>query len=91
MAGCLGRQVSLSCPTGGGGEDAQALKGSERAGWDKNKNLQVPLLPSRLDHPRLLAPCLRVPHIFGLKQVRDVADMKFFCTVSVVLVLLKVI
>ena len=29
MAGCLGRQVS-----GGGGEDAQALKGSGRAGWD---------------------------------------------------------
>ena len=34
MAGCLGRQVSRSCPTGGGGEDAQAPKGSERAGWD---------------------------------------------------------
>ena len=34
MAGCLGRQVSPSCPTGGGGEDAQAPKGSERAGWD---------------------------------------------------------
>ena len=29
MAGCLGRQVSPSCPTGGGGEDAQAPKGSE--------------------------------------------------------------
>ena len=28
MAGCLGRQVSPSCPTGGGGEDAQALTGS---------------------------------------------------------------
>ena len=34
MAGCLGRQVSPSCPTGGGGEDAEAPKGSERAGWD---------------------------------------------------------
>ena len=40
MAGCLGRQVSPSCPTGGGGEDAQAPKGSKRAGWGlKNKNL----------------------------------------------------
>ena len=34
MAGCLGRQVSPSCPTGGGGEDAQELKVSKRARWD---------------------------------------------------------
>ena len=42
MAGCLGKQVSPSCPTGGGGEDAQAPKGSERAGWDvKTEQTQI--------------------------------------------------
>ena len=34
MAGCLGRQACLHCPTRGGAEDARAPKGSERAGWD---------------------------------------------------------
>ena len=37
MAGCLGRQGSLSALRGGG-EDAEAPKGSERTGWVVKKN-----------------------------------------------------
>ena len=57
MAGCLGRQVSPSCPTRGGGEDAQAPKGSKRAWWDiKIKTCKFLSCPPRQGHPRLVCP-----------------------------------
>ena len=59
MAGCLGRQVSPSCPTGGRGEDAQALKGSERAGWDiKIKTCKFLSCPPAWATPAFLPPTL---------------------------------
>ena len=59
MAGCLGRQVSPSCPTGGGGQDAQAPKGSERAGWDlKIKTCKFLSCPPAWANPAFVPPAL---------------------------------
>ena len=92
MAGCLGRQVSRSCPTGGGGEDAQALKGSERAGRDiKIKTCKFLSCPPAWATPAFLPPAFGFHTFLNFNKVRDVGDMKFFCTVSVLLVFLKVI
>ena len=59
MAGCLGRQVSPSCSTGGGGEDAQAPKGSKRAGWGlKIKTCKFLSYPPAWATPTFLPPAL---------------------------------
>ena len=93
MAGCLGRLVSPSCPTGGGeGEDAQALKGSERAGRDiKIKTCKFLSCPHAWATPAFLPPAFGFHTLLNFNKVSDVGDMKFFCTVSVLLVFLKVI
>ena len=69
---------------GGGGEDAQAPKGSERAGWViKIKICKFLSCPPAWATPAFFAPYLRVPHLSGLEQVRDVEDIEIFCVVSV--------
>ena len=85
MAGCLGRQVSPSCPTGGGGEDAQAPKGSERAGWDlKIKTCKFLSCPPAWATPAFLPPALGF-HTFldfnrsGMLQTRNFSVVCLCC------------
>ena len=79
MAGCLGRQVSPSCPTWGGGEDAQALKGSKSAGWDvKIKTCKFLSCPPAGATPTFFAPTLRFHTFLDLNRPGMLQTLNFF-------------
>ena len=79
MAGCLGRQVSPSCPTRGGGEDAQALKGSKRAGWDGTiKTGRFLSCRPASATPTFLPPALGFHTFLDFDRSRMLQTLKFF-------------
>ena len=80
MAWCVGRQVSPSCPTGGGGgEDAQALKGSERAGWDiKIRTCKFFSCPPAWATPACLPPALSFNTFLDFNRSRILRTFNFF-------------
>ena len=67
-------------PYWGGGEDAQALEGSKRAGWYlKIKTCKFLSCPPAWATLAFFAPYLRVPHISGLEQAKDVTEGQHSC------------